>query len=70
MSVERRRNVSYLLRLWQIESSGRLVWRMSVEDAQSGERQGFTNLDELLAFLRRQTLSKENESDHPSTSSS
>jgi len=30
MSVERRRHISYLLRLWQIESISRWVWRMSV----------------------------------------
>ena len=55
MSEERRRYVSYLLRLWQAEREGALVWRASLESAQTGERWGFASLDELLAFLERET---------------
>ena len=53
--VQKRRYLSYLLRLWQIESRGRLVWRASLEDARTGERRGFASIDALLIFVRRQT---------------
>ena len=55
MSEQERRYLSYLLRLWQIESKGQLVWRASLEDARTGERRGFAGIDALLAFLRDQT---------------
>lgn len=54
MSTKRRRYLSYLLRLWQIESEGALVWRMSLESPQTGERTGFPSLDALLTFLEQQ----------------
>jgi hypothetical protein len=46
---------AYLLRLWQDESDGRLVWRASLEDARTGERQGFADLAVLHTFLAEQT---------------
>ena len=52
MSEQERCYLSYLLRLWQIESKGQLVWRASLEDARTGERQGFASIEALLAFLR------------------
>ena len=59
--TQQRRYLSYLLRLWQ-ESGGSSdplgdvpVWRASLESPQSDERQGFAGLDELVAFLRKQT---------------
>jgi hypothetical protein len=55
VSEQERRSLSYLLRLWQIESRGRLVWRASLEDARTGERRGFASIDALLIFVRRQT---------------
>jgi hypothetical protein len=47
--------VSYLLRLWQTETEGQLVWRASLESPQTGERRGFRNLDALFALLRQQS---------------
>ena len=47
--------VAYLLRLWRVNSKGKTTWRASVESASTGERQGFTNLDDLFDFLRQQT---------------
>jgi hypothetical protein len=32
-----------------------LVWRASLEDARTGERQGFASIEALLVFVRRQT---------------
>jgi hypothetical protein len=55
MSEERRRYVSYLLRLWQTEHEGALVWRASLQSAYAGERWGFATLDELCAFLEQET---------------
>ncbi len=55
MSNEEPRYTSYLLRLWQIMSGDEMVWRASLENAQTGERRGFTSLDALFAFLRQQT---------------
>ena len=52
---ERRRYVSYLLRLWQTQQEGAMVWRASLESSRTGERQGFADLDALIAFLRQQT---------------
>jgi len=43
-----RRRLSYLLRLWQTEREGALVWRASLERAYTGERRGFANLAELF----------------------
>jgi hypothetical protein len=54
------RYLSYLLRLWQ-ESAGDLrdgeppLWRASLERPQDGERLGFANLEDLFAFLERET---------------
>lgn len=55
MSKEKRRYISFLLRLWQAESKGDLVWRASLEGSRTEERWGFASLDELFAFLRQQT---------------
>ena len=55
MSREQRRYVSYLLRLWQIESGGELAWRASLESAHTGKQKGFASLDDLFEFLRNST---------------
>jgi len=46
---------SYLLRLWLAHERGRPVWRASLQSPHTGERVSFCTLDELFAFLRRQT---------------
>jgi hypothetical protein len=52
--------LSYLLRLWQVDTErggpqgGGTVWRASLESSLTGERQGFADLDDLFEFLRRQ----------------
>lgn len=45
---------SFLLRLWQEECDGVLVWRASLESVQTRERWGFVGLSELFAFLDQQ----------------
>jgi hypothetical protein len=54
--------LSYLLRLWRangddesLPGAERPVWRASLECALTGKKQAFASLDDLFAFLRRQT---------------
>ena len=42
-----------LLRLWREGASG--AWRASLQDAESGQRIGFADLERLFAYLRRLT---------------
>ena len=59
---------SFLLRLWQTSSHGKVVWRASLESAQTGERCGFADLASLIAFLEQQTGANARSEDHsPST---
>jgi hypothetical protein len=53
--VKRRGYLSYLLRLWQAGEGPAAVWRASVQEVTTGERQAFRDLDHLLAYLREQT---------------
>lgn len=46
---------SYLLRLWQ-EDTRSHSWRMSLENARTGERSGFVSLDALFEFLYQQII--------------
>ncbi|MFN2154412.1 MAG: hypothetical protein ACK2VA_09365 [Anaerolineae bacterium] len=62
MSERQRRRMSYLLRLWQAEHKGALVWRASLEDAHTGERRGFANLADLYASLEQETAAASKES--------
>jgi hypothetical protein len=55
MSTEQQRYFAYMLRLWQVSSDGKPIWRASVESPHTGERQGFANLQMLFAFLEGQT---------------
>ena len=43
--------VSFLLRLWQSDEDGHLVWRASLESAQTGEKLYFASLGLLLDYL-------------------
>lgn len=43
--------IAYLIRLWR-EGSG--VWRGMLQEPQTGERHYFTDVDDLLAYLREQ----------------
>ena len=55
MIGERQGYRAYLVRLWQVRSSGRLVWRAALESPHTGERQVFGDLPALFAYLERQT---------------
>ena len=52
--------LSYLLRLWRENNAASgydrpRVWRASLEDTLNRKRQGFSSLDDLIAFLRKET---------------
>jgi hypothetical protein len=47
---------AYLLRLWSANERGKVVWRASLENPQTGERLGFANLERLFGFLQDQTM--------------
>ena len=55
MAGEQRSYMSYLLRLWQAEGEGGMVWRASIQSPHTAERTGFVNLEALFTFLRQQT---------------
>jgi hypothetical protein len=55
MSTKQRPYLSYLLRLWPAEENGGSPWRASLESPHTGERKGFASLEDLCAFLRRNT---------------
>ena len=46
---------SYLIRLWLVEEERKFVWRASLENPHTGERQGFTSLARLIAYLESRT---------------
>ncbi len=54
MATLKRQYLAYLLRLWQINEAGELVWRASLEDTHTSERHGFASVDALIAFLWEQ----------------
>lgn len=54
--MAKREYMAYLLRLWR-EKQGS-SWRASVENPNSGERDGFATLAELVTFLERKTGEK------------
>jgi hypothetical protein len=50
--------LSYMLRLWQAGSrGGQQVWRASLEDPHTGERQAFGDVEALVTFLADKTSS-------------
>lgn len=51
MASINRRYLSYLLRLWQIKEAGKTIWRASLEDPHTCERQGFSSPEAMLAYL-------------------
>ena len=47
---------SYLMRLWRIENDGGM-WRVRLENVETGEVLGFASLDKLMLYL--ESLGKE-----------
>jgi hypothetical protein len=63
------RYLAYMLRLWQVDRQGQPEWRASLESPHTGERLGFADVAQLLAFLQEKTdtrpLDNENDNDEP-----
>ncbi len=56
--------LAYLLRLWRVRDVDESQWRASLEDAETGERRGFANIERLCEFLQQQCVDA---NDKPST---
>jgi hypothetical protein len=54
MSKAQRGYRSFLLRLWQAQVGGELVWRASLENSHTRQRRGFTSLADLFTFLENE----------------
>jgi hypothetical protein len=52
MMTEQPGYTSYLLRLWQAEDEGRIVWRASLESTADNRRLNFPDLKALTDFLK------------------
>jgi hypothetical protein len=65
VSEEGGRYLSYLLRLWEVQSKDGLVWRASLEHASTGERRGFACLADLYAFLEQETAPVDEDEPRP-----
>jgi hypothetical protein len=61
MTTQEPRYLAYMLRLWQVRDDDEMPWRASLEDARTGERRGFASLELLVAFLREQTCTDDNQ---------
>jgi len=46
---------SYILRLWRANEPQPGEWHASLEDPSTGERFGFSSLEQLFAFLMEQS---------------
>jgi hypothetical protein len=61
-SPDKPTDYSFILRLWQIqgeevqgEREEQWFWRASLDDPQTGDRVGFTDLEALFAYIREKT---------------
>ncbi|UCH60847.1 MAG: hypothetical protein JSV61_05025 [Anaerolineales bacterium] len=61
MAAIKGRYLAYLLRLWQVKDAGKLIWRASLEDSHTGDRQGFPSLEALVTFLLEQVRNRQPE---------
>jgi hypothetical protein len=50
---EARDYVAYLLRLWREKGGKSTQWRASLQEPNTGEKEGFVSLGALFAYLRR-----------------
>jgi len=64
--MKREKYLSYLLRVWLVQVSGKSVWRGSLEDPFTGARMGFANLRELFIYLTNQIGDNDQDTDETS----
>lgn len=55
MDRNKNRYLSFMLRLWSGFTEGSSGWRASLEDPETGERQGFADMQQLFVYLRERT---------------
>ncbi len=53
MKIQSRLYVSFLLRMWQVDEAGELVWRASLENPRNGKIFFFATLFSLFQFLEK-----------------
>ena len=51
MKSEKPGYFSFLLRIWEEKSEGKLIWRASLENPSDGKRLGFSDISTLHAYL-------------------
>ena len=56
---ERRRYLSFLLRMWQESDGDAMEWRASLERPQGWQRKGFLSLEDLFGFLKNEICGNE-----------
>lgn len=59
MGTEPRQAISYLLRIWRVSEGEAYRWRALLESPSTGERHGFADLEQLLAYLRAEIAAPE-----------
>jgi hypothetical protein len=59
--------LAFMLRLWCTTSEDGVVWRASLEDARTGELQGFADLRSLWAFLEAQAANRARDANDDNT---
>ena len=57
---------AFMIRLWHVDDAEGAVWRVSVEDVHTKERQGFADLPAFFAFLEENTAGVEGMTGAPS----
>ena len=65
MGEPRRPYLAFLLRLWQVRDEGQAGWRASLENAHTGNRQGFASLTDLFTFLEREVWQVDHDQSMP-----
>ncbi len=54
MTEKSRQYLAYMLRVWSIKDDQKVLWRASLQNAQTSERRGFASLEDLFEYLRSQ----------------
>lgn len=61
MSPNKPGYLSFLLRMWSIETDSESIWRASLQDVESGEVQQFGSLNMMIKHLEQMSQTKEGE---------
>ncbi len=50
--ADEQRYLAYLVRLWAVHDNGDVVWRASAENAHTGDRLAFGDVESLCCYLK------------------